>query len=85
MLHRVILSGMCPPSNPAGPSVEGGALLNARCTFMQKSRASQSRGLAVSVPETVQQPTDGTAFRSWDRLQTSIITILVMITTMNLY
>lgn len=44
MLHRVILSGMCPPSNPAGPSVEGGALLNARCTFMQKSGASPPRG-----------------------------------------
>lgn len=72
VLHRVILSGMCPPSNPAGPSVEGGALLNARCTFMQKSGASQSRGSAVSVPETLQQPAGWAVLEGWDRLPVSI-------------
>lgn len=36
MLHRVILSGMCPPSNPAGPSLEGGALLNADAHLCRK-------------------------------------------------
>lgn len=85
MLHRVILSGMCPPSNPAGPSVEGGALLNARCTFMQKSGASPpgGGGLAVSVPGTVQLPSDGAAPRSRNSLQTPIITIMMMTTRLS--
>lgn len=84
MLHRVILSGMCPPSNPAGRSLEGGALLKARCAFMQKRRASLSWVLAVSAPETVQQPTAGAALKNWDRLQASIITIIGMMMIINL-
>lgn len=41
MLHRVILSGMCPPSNPAGPSREGGPLRNGdaqRCKAKEDGR-----------------------------------------------
>lgn len=52
---------------------------------MQKSRASQSLGLAVSVPQTVQQPTGGAAPRIRDRLRSSIITIIVMMIIINLY
>lgn len=45
----------------------------------------RSLGLAVSVPQTVQQPTGGAAPRIRDRLRSSIITIIVMMIIINLY
>lgn len=85
MLHRVILSGMCPPSNPTGPSLGGGAPLNVRCTFMLRSGASQPWGSAGSVPETAQPPAEGAALKRRGRLQTSITAIIVMMLIVNLY
>lgn len=54
MLHRVILAGMCPPSNPTGPSWGGGAPLDVRSPKAGHPSPGAPQGLSPKRPSNPQ-------------------------------